>query len=72
MSVPHSNMNMNDDHPTGITTHTPGTWTSGYIRGPENPGYVLVTVETNPDKLILELKGVSGDIRMTETLEFDD
>ncbi len=72
MSVPHSNMNMNDDHPTGITTHTPGTWTSGYIRGPENPGYVLVTVETNPDKLILEVKGVSGDIRMTETLEFDD
>lgn len=68
MSVPHSNMNMNDDHPTGVTTRTVGEWTSGLIRGPENPGYVLVTVETNPDRLILEVKGVDGASRMTEIL----
>lgn len=63
MSVPHTNMNMLLDHPTGVTTITPGTWSHGLLSGVSSAGFGWVRVETNPDKVVLEARGEYGDVR---------
>ncbi len=57
LNVPHTNLLSGDSGPKG-------TWSEGIISGNNgNAGYGLVTVLTNPDRIVLEAKGVQGELR---------
>jgi alkaline phosphatase D len=57
MNVPHTNLLSGDSGPKG-------KWSEGIISGNDGAsGYALVTVGTNPDQVILEVKGVQGELR---------
>jgi alkaline phosphatase D len=58
ITVPHTNMT--GHNPTGPV----GVWSKGVYRPKEGAdGYALVTVLTNPDRVILRAKGVNGEFR---------
>ena len=66
LSVPHTNL------PTGspASGSCPSVfWTEGRIPGADNPGYGLIRVETNPDRVWLETYGENGTLRQSLLIE---
>ncbi len=54
-----------------LTATRPGDWSAGVYAGPRNepcPGYGVVSVETNPDRVVLEVKDGNGEPRLKETI----
>jgi len=56
ITVPHTNLTGGDSGPKG-------KWSEGLISGSVGGGYALLTVLTNPDRVILEAKGAHGGLR---------
>jgi alkaline phosphatase D len=55
---------------TRCSTVAEGEWSEGYFEDP-CPGYGLVTVRTDPDRLILQAVDESGNIRVAYTVSDD-
>lgn len=67
-SVPHTNMQMREDHPTGVTTTTPGEWSEFLDGGVGNAGFGWIQVLTNPDRVVIEVRDEQGALRRSYTV----
>jgi len=67
-SVPHTNMQMREDHPTGVTTTTPGEWSEFQDSGVGNAGFGWIQVLTNPDRVVIEVRDEQGALRRSYTV----
>lgn len=55
-----------------FTAHGIGTWSNGYYGTLENlscPGYSMVHVLTNPDRVVLQVKNDAGDVKLEMQLQ---
>lgn len=71
-SVPHTNMQMPEEHPTGVTTVTPGVWSEGLDSGVNSAGFAWVQVSSNPDRVSLEVRDEQGALRKSYLVTLEE